>query len=83
MRNATWLVACGLVMISSRASAQSEHPPDRGRGYQYVFDDDPLAAGILDGTTAQIRVTPQPKRSILARPRVEFVTELLRSVEAL
>ena len=48
-----------------------------------VFKDDPLAAGGFGPHDARIMVMPTPKRVMLVRPRTQFVTEMLKSVEAL
>jgi hypothetical protein len=52
-------------------------------GYKYVFKDDPLPASAAGPVGAQIRVVPSAARQALIRPRTNFVTELLRSTEAI
>ncbi len=54
-----------------------------GKDQSVVFKDDPLAAGQFGPNDARIMVMPQPKRVMLLRPRTQFVTEMLKSVEAL
>jgi len=54
-----------------------------GKDQNVVFKDDPLAAGQFGPHDARIMVMPQPKRVMLLRPRTQFVTEMLKSVEAL
>jgi hypothetical protein len=59
-------------------------PSDKSeKGYGYTFTDDPLQSGV-DGTKGFIiNVPPKPARQQLLRPRLSFVTEMLKSVEAL
>ncbi len=54
-----------------------------GKDQSVIFKDDPLAAGQFGPNDARIMVMPQPKRVMLLRPRTQFVTEMLKSVEAL
>lgn len=54
-----------------------------GKDQSVIFKDDPLAAGGFGPHDTQIRVLPSPKRVLLLRPRTQFVTEMLKSVEAL
>ena len=56
---------------------------DKGDGYGYEFDDDPLAAGGFGPNDATIRVRPKAARTTLIRPRTSFVPEMLKSVENL
>ena len=55
-----------------------------GGDQSVVFKDaDYLSASQFDGQGAILRVAPSPKRVLLLRPRTQFVTELLKSVESL
>jgi hypothetical protein len=54
-----------------------------GDGYGYEFDDDPLSAGGFGPNDATIRVRPRAARTTLIRPRIQFVDEMLKSVENL
>jgi hypothetical protein len=56
---------------------------DKGDGYGYEFDDDPLSAGGFGPNDATIRVRPKAARTTLIRPRIQFVDEMLKSVENL
>ncbi len=56
---------------------------DHGDGYGYEFDDDPLSAGGFGPNDATIRVRPRAARTTLIRPRIQFVDEMLKSVENL
>lgn len=83
-------VAVGLAafMASGAAFAQAagDKPAgdkDKGDGYGYEFDDDPLAAGGFGPNDATIRVRPRAARTTLIRPRIQFVDEMLKSVENL
>ena len=80
-------VAMGLAafMASGAALAQDKAGGDKekGDGYGYEFDDDPLAAGGFGPSDATIRVRPRAARTTLIRPRIQFVDEMLKSVENL
>jgi hypothetical protein len=52
-----------------------------GKDQNVIFQDDPLAAGGLNPNEGRILVVPHPKRVMLVRPRTQFVTEMLKSVE--
>jgi hypothetical protein len=67
------------LLASPLARAQPAHDGDQ----RYVFPDDPLDAGYFGPNDVHIRVVPSPKRQTLIRPRVQFVDELLKSVEKL
>ena len=56
---------------------------DKPDGYGYEFDDDPLSAGGFGPNDATIRVRPRAARTTLIRPRIQFVDEMLKSVENL
>jgi hypothetical protein len=78
-------VAVGLAafMASGAALAQDKPAGDKGDGYGYEFDDDPLSAGGFGPNDATIRVRPRAARTTLIRPRIQFVDEMLKSVENL
>ncbi len=78
-------VAVGLAAfaISGAALAQDKPAGEKGDGYGYEFDDDPLAAGGFGPNDATIRVRPRAARTTLIRPRIQFVDEMLKSVENL
>lgn len=54
-----------------------------GKDQNVIFHDDPLAAGGWSPNDTPIHVMPSPKRVLLLRPRTQFVTEMLKSVEQL
>jgi hypothetical protein len=66
---------------SNRAAAASTN--DGLENLFYEFDDDALNALGNDAQGMVLRVRPQAAWVVLLRPRVQFVSELLQSVEAL
>lgn len=54
-----------------------------GKDQNIQFKDDILDAHGFGAGDVTIRVMPAPKRVLLLRPRTQFVTEMLKSVEAL
>jgi hypothetical protein len=68
-------------MTSGVAFAQAKEEGKEGDGYGYTFDDDPLSAGGFGPNDATIRVRPRAARTTLIRPRIQFVDEMLKSVE--
>jgi hypothetical protein len=80
-------VAIGLAAFgvtgAAFAQAAGEKPAGDKDGYGYEFDDDPLAAGGFGPSDATIRVRPRAARTTLIRPRIQFVDEMLKSVENL
>jgi hypothetical protein len=84
----TLVVLAATLSISASAFADDK----KGPGYQeskdesgqvVKFTDDPLGASGLDPNIPMIGLRKPGQRSQLMRPRVNFVTELRRSVEAL
>jgi hypothetical protein len=75
------------------ASATRENPGKRSEvpvrktsdatGYSYAFDDDPLDALPNSTSSLGIVVRKRAGHVTLIRPRVQFVPEMLKSVEAL
>jgi hypothetical protein len=51
--------------------------------YTVTFTDDPLAAALNDGSIPRIQVRATRGFGQLSRPRVQFVSEMLKSVEIL
>ena len=78
-------VGLAAFMASGAAFAQAKDAAagEKGDGYGYEFDDDPLAAGGFGPNDATIRVRPRAARTTLIRPRIQFVDEMLKSVENL
>jgi len=52
-------------------------------GYGYRFKDDALQAGGLSPSDPRLHVVKHALRSVLIRPRTQFVSEMLKSVENL
>ena len=76
------------VAVSSVASAEGGRAPARRTqatesNVTYEFLDDPLAGGGLDPHGGLIKVYNRHVRLLLIRPRTQFVTEMLKSVENL
>jgi hypothetical protein len=61
-------------------TATATTAPDR---YGYEFKDDVLQAGGFGPNDARLRVVPHAVRSVLIRPRTQFIAEMLKSVENL
>jgi hypothetical protein len=78
-------IAAIVVLCSNLALADNTTyvESQAGKDQNITFKDDPLAAGGLGPNDIRIRVMPAPKRVLLLRPRTQFVTEMLKSVEAL
>jgi hypothetical protein len=69
--------------ISAIGSAAHADPTKKDNNYGYEFSDDALKAEGPGAHTARITVIPVGRRDRLLRPRVHFVTEMLKSVEQL
>jgi hypothetical protein len=52
-------------------------------GQAIVFTDDPMRAGGIGALVDVFKGRRPPSRSLLLRPRYQFVTEMLKSVENL
>lgn len=75
-----------VLAVASSASAQDVKETAGGGGddgYGYEFEDDPLSAGGFGPNDSRIRVRRGAQRSTLIKPRTQFITELLKSVENL
>jgi hypothetical protein len=68
-----------------RAASQPAEPLVFGTGatYEVKFDDDPLEAVSKDGTIPRIEVIGRWPHARLHRPRTQFVSEMLKSVDAI
>ncbi len=71
-------VAVGLCTVASSAWAD---PPKKEEGYTYDFKDDKLLGTDIVGGLPMIHVRNKGRRDLLHRPRVQFVQEMLKSVE--
>ena len=82
MRPSTALaLASSSLLLALTASAGAQAKPDDH--YDYVFDGDDLVGETLGTTPPLLRVRPKGCHVMLLRPRVQFVAELVKSVEAL
>ncbi len=75
--------ACVLFSNLALADGNGYVESQDGKDQNVVFKDDPLAAGGFGPKDIRIMVMPKPPRVMLVRPRTQFVTEMLKSVEAL
>ena len=75
-------LALGMILSAVAPSAHAD-PPKKDDNYGYKFEDDLLSAPDGGGNTPMIKVRAVRTREILLRPRVQFVTEMLKSVENL
>jgi hypothetical protein len=84
-RFSCWLTAMTLLGLSNQAHAQTgaaAQVEGTGATYSVQFVDDPLNALGQDGIIPRIVVRPHAPRTTLIRPRVSFVTELLKTESA-
>lgn len=89
--------ALAVMAIATTAAAQAPARSDNakggsGSGYvekredgaaSVIFDDDPMNAPGMDAVGVTLRVRGGPARFLLIKPRMNFLTELRKSVEAL
>ncbi len=69
------------VALSAVAPLAQAEPTKKDDHYGYEFGDELLEAETRGAHTALIRVVKVARRDRLLRPRVHFVTEMLKSVE--
>ncbi len=72
-------LCAGLCAVAPSAWADPQKADDKG--YTYEFGDDKLLGADGQGTIPIIKVRPKAARSLLHRPRLHFVQEMLKSVE--
>lgn len=70
-----------LVALSAFAPLASAEQPAKPQDYEYKFTDDKLLADTMGAAGAQIKVVKVSRRDRLHRPRIQFVQEMLKSVE--
>jgi hypothetical protein len=68
----------GLCAVAPSAHAD---PPRRDGNYGYTFPDDDMLGKDLVGTMPIIPMRAMGRRAVLHRPRVQFIQEMLKSVE--
>jgi hypothetical protein len=82
-------VVVALLFTAGAAGADPTHtttdraPQSPAGDYSYTFTDDPLNAPGLDFHDTRWILRVAGYRATLVRPRTQFVSELLKSVEAL
>jgi len=79
---AAMCVFCTNIALADGTSGYDEKQTGKDQTIEFK-DADVLDARAMGEGDMRIRVMPQPKRVVLLRPRTQFVTELLKSVEAL
>ena len=72
-------ICVGLCAVAP--SAWADPPKKDAKDYAYTFPDDGLLGIDGMGTTPIIKVRPKGPRDLLHRPRLQFVQEMLKSVE--
>lgn len=77
------LVLASLVASPSTARAETHDEARVGSGWVYVFRDELVGAPGLDASAPRVVVRPRVGAAPLVRPRTQFVSELLASVESL
>lgn len=68
-----------LAVVAAATTALADPPKEKG--YEYKFTDDKLLADTMGAAGAKIIVRPKAARTTLLRPRIQFVQEMLKSVE--
>lgn len=68
------------VALGAFAPMASADPP-KSQDYEYKFTDDKMLADTMGAAGAQIKVVKVSRRERLHRPRIQFVQEMLKSVE--
>jgi len=74
-------ITAGL-FISSAAHAEPKKNT-KSDDYSYTFTDDDLLGKDMAGQSAMIKVRQTGTRDRLIRPRIQFVAEMIKSVENL
>jgi hypothetical protein len=68
--------------LSTLATSALADPPTKKQGnYEYRFDDDKMLGQSMGATGQQITVLKLGARDRLLKPRVQFIAEMLKSVE--
>jgi len=67
-------------VMTTAPGARAETPKKEG-SYEYRFDDDKLLGQDIAGNVPIITPHKMGRRDRLLRPRVQFVQEMLKSVE--
>jgi hypothetical protein len=84
MKNAKLSGVLVFLALSGLTYSARADPSKADNDYGYVFiDPDRLSADASVVTAVPIRVQKHLHREVLLRPRVQFVTEMLKSVEGI
>jgi hypothetical protein len=82
-----WVViaaAVGVMSVTSVAAAQDKAPTSKADNLEtWVFPDDSLLSVKPLGSEMTIGVRGKIVRTILTRPRTQFIPELLKTIEGL
>lgn len=70
--------AVGFCTVAPSAWAD---PPKKEAGYSYDFTDEKVLGTDIVGGVPAITVRGKGRRDLLHRPRIQFVQEMLKSVE--
>lgn len=73
----------GFVRPNASSGSMSHNEEGTLESLFYAFDDDVVNALGQESQGMLLRVRPEAARVVLLRPRVQFVSELLQSVESL
>lgn len=90
----TTLLCVGALALLVTTPAFAEEPPrgrtsspsspaNLGEVYGYAFEDDALLGDSAAATGHRLKVRKPRGRTLLIRPRVQFVTELVHTLEQL
>ena len=90
MRRPIFAAAIALVLFATQSANAQTDSKDKGYfevkqtdGSSVVFKDDPMSALGMDAGGATLIVRGRPARALLIRPRLQFVSELLKTAESL
>ena len=76
----TVTLAAGVLLVAGAARAETEEQCVRG-DCVYRFDDGDVNSPGWSSYMSAIKVNPPAKRVTLIRPRISFVTELIKSTQ--
>jgi hypothetical protein len=82
-KRAALAAAVGVVVLGVLEATAAAEPTKKDDQYGYVFQDDVLKGDTLGAGGPQITVLKMGRRDRLLRPRMHFVSEMLKSVENL
>jgi hypothetical protein len=78
------LAALSLTTLASADDKQNTYVDKTTKdGQDIIFKDDPMSAGVMDPNGLVLTIRPSAARMQLLRPRTQFITQMLKSVENL